>query len=71
MSSPTTNLSSIFGNLLNTLVNAFNTLVEVVSDNLPTLIEIGLAAAVIGAAVYAIKRYAGEIAGFFRGFIRF
>jgi hypothetical protein len=70
MSSPSVDLGAVFGNLVNALTSAFNTLINVISENLPTLIELGLVAGLTTAVIYTVRRYGRELVDFFRGFIR-
>ena len=70
MSTPT-DLSAVFGQLLNAIVNAFSTLVQIISDNMPTLVELGLIAGLVGGVAALTTRYVRSFSDVFRRVLPF
>ncbi|RLF17388.1 MAG: hypothetical protein DRZ82_09840 [Thermoprotei archaeon] len=53
------------------IVNAFNTIVSVLSENLPTIVTLVVAVGVAGLAFYLVRRFGRSITGWFRRLIPF
>jgi len=70
MSTPIS-IGEIFGNVLSAIVDALNTVVNVIVANLPTIMEISLVVGLVGSAFYLIRRSIGALTGWVRGFLRF
>jgi len=70
MSSPV-DIGAVFGQLLNAITNAFQTLVQVIADNMPTLVELGLIAGLVGGVAALTTRYVRSFSDLFRRIIPF
>lgn len=70
MSTPV-DIGTVVSNLLNAVVSAFQDLINIVSENLGTIVSLALVGGIIGATVYIVRRFGGSLAGMFRGLFRF
>jgi uncharacterized membrane-anchored protein len=70
MSTPV-DLGSILAGIVSALQNAVQTVINVISANIGTIMTLTLTIALVGGAFYLVRRYMGSITGWFRGLFRF
>jgi len=70
MSTPL-DLGGILSAILSALTTAINTVINVISANMGTIVTLGLTVALVAGAFFLVRRYFGQLTGWFRGFFRF
>ena len=64
-------LGAMLSAVFNALVSAFNAIIGVLVQNMPTIVTILLAVGIAGLAFYLVRRFGRSIIGWFRRIIPF
>jgi len=64
-------LGAMLSAVFNALVSAFNAIIGVLVENMPTVVTILLAVGIAGLAFYLVRRFSRAVTGWFRRLIPF
>jgi len=64
-------LGAMLSAVFNALVSAFNAIIGVLVQNMPTIVTILLAIGIAGLAFYLVRRFGRSIVGWFRRILPF
>lgn len=70
MSTPV-DIGAMLSSVLSAIVDAFNTVVNVLSENIGTIVTLALVGGIVALSVKLVGKYAKEFAGMFRAILPF
>jgi len=71
MSSPALDLGSLINSLVTALTDAFNTLINAISQNISGIVSLAIGGAFIGLTFALLRRYGRQLVGWVRGLVPF